>query len=200
MASRVYSSLRYMSFGGFSCCRAWAVVIQASVLQVSCSVGAAHGFDHCAACWIFPDEGLNLCPLHCQVDPHLPGKSWKSHLFRTVNEILLLLSFIHYIYVRKFFFFLFTMLQVVMMQRWEELTWPCPRAEDLPAHVASASGSLISPLKIYSFPPELQFSLVPLCGYCVLCTFLLKIVACGINSKILSKAYRTVYNVAPSYL
>ena len=111
MASRVYSSLRYMSFGGFSCCRAWAVVIQASVVAgfmlsgcSSCSVGAAHGFNHCAACWIFPDEGLNLCPLHCQVDPHLPGKSWKSHLFRTVNEILLLLSFIHYIYIRRFFF------------------------------------------------------------------------------------------------
>ena len=30
--SRVYSSLQCMSFDGFSCCRAWAIVTQASVV------------------------------------------------------------------------------------------------------------------------------------------------------------------------
>ena len=53
-----YSSLQC---AGFSCCRAWALGTQASVvvaLRLRCST----------ACGIFPDQGSNLCPLHWQVD------------------------------------------------------------------------------------------------------------------------------------
>ena len=32
------------------------------------SVVVAHGPNHSAACGIFPDQGLNLCPLHWQAD------------------------------------------------------------------------------------------------------------------------------------
>ena len=38
---------------GFSCCGSWA---------------RAHRLSCPEACGIFPDQGLNLCPLHCQAD------------------------------------------------------------------------------------------------------------------------------------
>ena len=47
--------------GGISCCRAW-------VLQHADSLVVMHGLSCPAACGLFPDEGLNPCPLHCQVD------------------------------------------------------------------------------------------------------------------------------------
>ena len=47
--------------GGFSCCGAWALGTQASVV-------VAHGLSCSVACGIFPDQGLNPCPLHWQVD------------------------------------------------------------------------------------------------------------------------------------
>ena len=47
--------------GGFSCCRAWALGAQASVV-------VAHGLSCSAACGIFPDQGSSLCPLHWQAD------------------------------------------------------------------------------------------------------------------------------------
>ena len=46
---------------GFSCCGARALGVRASVVvsyRLSCS----------AACGIFPDQGLNPCPLHWQAD------------------------------------------------------------------------------------------------------------------------------------
>ena len=46
---------------GFSCCGAWALGAQASVV-------VAHGLSCSMACGIFPDQGSNLCPLHWQVD------------------------------------------------------------------------------------------------------------------------------------
>ena len=46
---------------GFSCCRAQALGVQASVV-------VAHGLSCSVACGIFPDQGSNLCPLHWQVD------------------------------------------------------------------------------------------------------------------------------------
>ena len=49
--------------GGFSCCRA-------QVLGVSASVVVAHGPGCSMACGIFPDQGLNLCPLHWQVNAY----------------------------------------------------------------------------------------------------------------------------------
>ena len=47
--------------GGFSCCRAWALGMQASVV-------VAHRFSCSAACEIFPDQDLNPCPLHWHAD------------------------------------------------------------------------------------------------------------------------------------
>ena len=34
------------------------------------SVGMAHGLSCCTACEIFPDQGLNPCPLHWQADSY----------------------------------------------------------------------------------------------------------------------------------
>ena len=47
--------------GGFSCCGARALGARASVF-------AAHRLSCSAACGIFPDQGLNPCPLHWQAD------------------------------------------------------------------------------------------------------------------------------------
>ena len=47
--------------GGFSCCGAWALGMRASVV-------VAHRLSCSLACEIFPDQGLNLCPLHWQVN------------------------------------------------------------------------------------------------------------------------------------
>ena len=70
-ASGGYSSLRCAGFSlrwllllwstgsrheGFSSCGARASVV------------VAHGLSCSVACGIFPDQGLNLCPLHWQVD------------------------------------------------------------------------------------------------------------------------------------
>ena len=48
---------------GFSCGRA-------QVLGVSASVVVAHGPGCSMACGMFPDQGLNLCPLHWQVNSY----------------------------------------------------------------------------------------------------------------------------------
>ena len=47
------------AMGGISCCRAWAL---------ESSVVVAHGLSYPEAHEVFPDQGLNLCPLHWQVD------------------------------------------------------------------------------------------------------------------------------------
>ena len=59
--------------GGFSCCRAqaigaWASVVVARGLKSAGSVVVAHRLSCSAACGIFPDQGLNPCPLHWQSD------------------------------------------------------------------------------------------------------------------------------------
>ena len=46
---------------GPSCCEAWALGVRASVV-------VAHGLSCSMVCGIFPDQGLNLCPLHWQAD------------------------------------------------------------------------------------------------------------------------------------
>ena len=48
---------------GFSCCRARALGTWASVV-------VARGLSCSTACGIFPDQGLNPCPLHWQVDSY----------------------------------------------------------------------------------------------------------------------------------
>ena len=64
--------------GGFSCCGARALGMWASVVVVhglsswgtQASVVMVHGLSCFLACGIFLDQGLNLCPLHLQVDSY----------------------------------------------------------------------------------------------------------------------------------
>ena len=68
-----HCSVRASHCGSFSCCRAWALGAQASVvvacrLQSAGSVVVAHGLSCFAACGIFPDQSSNPCPLHWQAD------------------------------------------------------------------------------------------------------------------------------------
>ena len=62
-STQAFSSCRAWASlcGGFSCCGAQALGAQASVV-------VAHGVSCSMACVIFPDQGLNLCPLHCKAD------------------------------------------------------------------------------------------------------------------------------------
>ena len=62
-ASGDCSSLRYM---GFSLC--WLLLLQTMGSRRVGSVVVAHGLCSLMACGIFPDQGLNPCPLHWQVD------------------------------------------------------------------------------------------------------------------------------------
>ena len=91
-------SLRWASHcGGFSCCRAQALGARASVTAVRrlcrlalrpwsvyALVVVAHELSCFSAHRIFPDQGLNPCPLHRQVDSyslHLQ-ELWFSFLFK----------------------------------------------------------------------------------------------------------------------
>ena len=74
-AGRGYSSLQRAGFSlrWLSCCRAralgvWASVVVAHGLQSAGLVVVAHRPSCSAACGILPDQGLNLCLLHWQVD------------------------------------------------------------------------------------------------------------------------------------
>ena len=44
----------------------WASVVAVSGLWNGGSILVAHGLSCSEACGIFPDQGLNLCPLHWQ--------------------------------------------------------------------------------------------------------------------------------------
>ena len=44
------------------------------------SVAMAHGLGYCIVCGIFPDQGLNLCPLHWQV-VHSEAKETETLVF-----------------------------------------------------------------------------------------------------------------------
>ena len=89
-ASGGYSSLRHVGFSyqhvgfslrwllllwsmgsrpaGFSSCGMQASVVVDRRLQSARSVVVAHRLSCSAACGVFPDQGLNLCPLHWQAD------------------------------------------------------------------------------------------------------------------------------------
>ena len=61
---------------GLHCCQGFSLVVVQGfslrwllLLQSTGSVVVAHGFSCPTACGIFPDQGLNLCLLHWQVDP-----------------------------------------------------------------------------------------------------------------------------------
>ena len=60
--------------GGYSlvqACRLFTAVaslVAEHRLQSACSVVVAHQLRCSEACRIFPDQGMNLCPLHCKAD------------------------------------------------------------------------------------------------------------------------------------
>ena len=74
----VFISVRGLSLvaasGGHSSLRctglslSWPLLLQSTGSRHTGSVAVAHGPSCSAACGIFPDQGLNLCPLHWQAD------------------------------------------------------------------------------------------------------------------------------------
>ena len=46
----------------------WLLLLQSTGSRSAGSVVVAHGLSCSAACGIFPDQGLNPCPLHWQAD------------------------------------------------------------------------------------------------------------------------------------
>ena len=82
--SRGYSSLWCP---GFSCCGAQALGSTGSVVWCT-------GFSCSAACEIFPDQGLNLCPLHWQILIHCTTR-------KVQNISLLLHAVLHFKSSRK---------------------------------------------------------------------------------------------------
>ena len=59
---------RALGLKGFSSCSTWHSIVVAPRLQSTGSIAVARGLSCSAACGIFPDQGLNLCLLLCQVD------------------------------------------------------------------------------------------------------------------------------------
>ena len=66
VAASIYSLVVISHCSGLSCCRAWA-------LGCSGSVVVAHWLSCSAACGIFPEQGLNSCPLNS-----LGGRYWTT--------------------------------------------------------------------------------------------------------------------------
>ena len=46
----------------------------------------AHGLSCSAACGIFPDQGSNLCPLHCQADSFFFFLIFEFYFFYTAGS------------------------------------------------------------------------------------------------------------------
>ena len=65
--------------GGFSCCGAQAPGTQASVAD-------AHGVSSSLAHGVFPDQGLNPCPLDWQWIPVPPGEVLRAFKYHRVNK------------------------------------------------------------------------------------------------------------------
>ena len=75
------------------------------------SVIAAHGPSCSAACGIFPDQGLNLCPLHWQADsqplcyqgsPTLAGLTWRMIQWSKKSSRFGFLGFLSFFFAEAF--------------------------------------------------------------------------------------------------
>ena len=78
---------------GFSCFGAWALGVGASGvaargLSSSDSVIVVHRLSCSVACGIFPDRGLNLCPLHWQADSYPPRHQGNPDLFFIFKNLI----------------------------------------------------------------------------------------------------------------
>ena len=94
----LYCGVQISHCGGFSCCRARALGVWASVvvahglsscgswaLEAQTSVAVAHGLSCSAVCGIFPDQGSNPCPLALAggfLTTAPPGKPWYFSFWR----------------------------------------------------------------------------------------------------------------------
>ena len=94
LASGGYSSLRCTGFSlrwllllRSTGSRRTGSVIVAHGLQSAGSVVVAHRLSCSAACGIFPDQGLNLCPLHWQADQGSPTTPVENHLVNTYKVL-----------------------------------------------------------------------------------------------------------------
>ena len=96
--------------GRFSCCRAWALGAQASVLaalglrtcglwtlELAGSVAGEHGLSCSAARGIFLGQGSNPCPLYGQADSYpvyhqrSPEYCFQTHKIRTPGDIVIIM-------------------------------------------------------------------------------------------------------------
>ena len=84
---------------GFSCCRTWALGMQASVLQHMGSGVVVHVLSFPGACRIFPEQESNPCTPHWQADaqPQDHQGSPKIQYFFSFNLIFLIFKVNSYI-------------------------------------------------------------------------------------------------------
>ena len=76
---RLFFTYLVLTVLGLHCCAGFSVVLEnggyslvvvRGLLTVGASFVAEHGLSSSSACAIFLDKGMNLCPLHCQVDSY----------------------------------------------------------------------------------------------------------------------------------
>ena len=95
--SSLHCGARASHCSGFSCGGAQALGMWASVAAACAgSVVVVHGISCSTACGIFPDQGLNLCPLHWQAEfltTAPPGKTFSRFFFLIFLFIIYLLCF-----------------------------------------------------------------------------------------------------------
>ena len=104
----VFVSVRGLSLvaasGGHSSSRctglspSWPLLLRSTGSRRAGSVFVAHGLSRSAACGIFPDQGLNPCPLHWQADSqplrHQGSPGWRILNHWTTREVPVLHSFL----------------------------------------------------------------------------------------------------------
>ena len=76
----LHRGARASHYRGLSCCRAQAPDTQAQVI-------VAHGPSCSVACGIFPDQGLNPCPLHWQADSQPLCHQEAHHSHSYINNV-----------------------------------------------------------------------------------------------------------------
>ena len=89
-ASGGYSSLQCTGFS-----LRWPLLLRSTGSRRAGSVIVAHGLSRSTACGIFPDQGLNPCPLHWQADSQ-PLHHQGSPVYLYFKSFpLLILSYLH---------------------------------------------------------------------------------------------------------
>ena len=98
VASGGHSSSR---FAGLSLSR--PLLLRSTGSRCAGSVIVAHRPSCSAACGIFPDQGLNTCPLHWQADSQpLHHQGSLARFFRAFKSLFFFLIFIYYLFIIYF--------------------------------------------------------------------------------------------------